>query len=149
MEKKIIPILIPLKKVKCEAGLCNVFGAIRQTTIAVILLACLFLGVTPLFAAEKKGETSTGKKMLIVEGRGWVNLVTFPGEFVCAYKTEKKEHPKVWGVTYFPRVFANTLTRIGSGVNDVLVGPWYVLATKDATPLTRRLDLPDYVWNKE
>ena len=138
MEKKIVPTPI------------SFLGNKRKTIVAVLLLGSFLLsGTMPLFAAGKKEEKSTGKKMLIVEGRGWTNLATFPGEFGRAYQTEKKDHPKAWGITYLPRVYANSLTRIGSGLNDILVGPWYVLATKDTTPLTRRLDLPDYVWNKE
>jgi len=40
------------------------------------------------------------------------------------------------------------MVRAFSSVNDFIVLPWYV-AWSDATPLTKRFDLPDYVWQKE
>jgi hypothetical protein len=46
-------------------------------------------------------------------------------------------------------VLMNIVTRFVSGVNDVFILPWYAWAAHDTTPLTRRFDLPNYVWQKE
>ena len=132
MEKKIVPTLINFKKFE----------------IGAILIVFLFLGAGPLLAAETVKKESALKQVTSVEKRGIVNFATTPAEFAYTFKTEKKEHPKAWPLTYVPRVFANMAIRVGSSVNDFIVLPWYV-AWSDATPLTRHFELPDYVWQKE
>ena len=89
------------------------------------------------------------KKIASLEGRGAMNFLTSPGEFASAFNSEKKDHPKAWPVTYAPRFFTNAAIRVGSSVNDILVLPWFAAAGGDTTPLTRRFELPDYVWEKE
>jgi hypothetical protein len=132
MEKKIVPTLTGFKKVE----------------IGAILLFLLLFGAGPLFATEMVKKESVLKQIGSIEKRGFVNLLTWPAELVYAFKGEKKDHPKAWPLTYVPRFFMNTVTRISSSVNDIFVLPWYV-AWSDATPLTRRFELPDYVWEKE
>ena len=120
-----------------------------EKKIAWILLGLLFLGTTSLYAGEPSKTKAALDKIASIEKRGIVNLFTWPGEAVNAFTTEKKDHPRAWPATYLPRFLANFLTRLGSGVYDILVLPWYAAATNDTTPLTRRFDLPDYVWEKE
>jgi len=120
-----------------------------EKKIAVLfLVGILFLGTSPLFAAENAKKESTLRRVVSIEKRGVANLLTAPAELAYAFKPEKKSHPKAWPLTYIPRFFANTVIRVGSGVNDILVLPWYAAASGD-TPLTRHFDLPDYVWEKE
>ena len=119
-----------------------------EKKIALILAGLLFLGVGPLFAAGTVKKENALKQIASIERRGFVSFFTSPGELVYALKAEKKSHPKAWPLTYVPRVFTHTAIRWGSSVNDIFVLPWYAV-TSDATPLTRRFDLPDYVWDKE
>ena len=112
------------------------------------LVGLLLLGANALLATETVKKESALKQVTSVEKRGIVNFATTPAEFVYTLKTEKKEHPKAWPLTYVPRVFGNMAVRVGSSVNDLIVLPWYV-AWGDATPLTRHFELPDYVWQKE
>ena len=120
-----------------------------EKKVALVLLGLLFLGVSSLFAAEPLEKEDALKEIAFIEARGVVNFLTFPSELVYAFKTEKKDHPKAWPLTYVPRFFTNAMTRIGSSVNDIAVLPWYVMAVKDDAPLTRRFDMPDYAWQKE
>lgn len=119
-----------------------------EKKIALALAGLLFLGAGTLFAAESVKKESVFKQIASIEGRGFVNLVTSPAELVYACKAEIKEHPKAWPLTYVPRFFMKLAIRFTSSVNDFIVLPWYV-AWSEPTPLTRRFDLPDYVWQKE
>jgi hypothetical protein len=119
-----------------------------EKKITLLLIGFLFFGTGVLFAAETVKKESAVKQIASVEGRGALNFVTTPAEFVYAFKTEKKDHPKAWPLTYVPRAFANMATRVGSSVYDIAVLPWFVRRS-DETPLTRHLDLPDYAWQKE
>jgi hypothetical protein len=148
MEKKIVPIPINRSEAEIGAILVSHSGNKGKTRIAWILIALLFLGVSPLFAAETVKKESLLKQIGSIEKRGLVNLVTSPGEAVNAFKVEKKDHPKAWPATYVPRFLMNTVVRVASSVNDFIVLPCYV-AWSDSTPLTRHFDLPDYVWEKE
>ena len=170
MEKKIVPtpshrneaVLIPVNfnGVEIGASLINLFGNKRKTRMALILAGLLFLAGSSLFAEEavkaeetvKTGETikkeNVFKQIASIQGRGAMNFLTAPGEFSAAFQTEKKAHPKAWLLTYPPRFFSNMAVRVGSSVNDILVLPWFVRWSED-TPLTKRFELPDYVWEKE
>ena len=117
--------------------------------IAWIFLGFLFLGTSSLFAEETVEKQNALEQIGSIEKRGFVNFATALGEFAYAVQGEKKDHPKVWPATYIPRVFMNLAIRAFSGVNDFIVLPWYAAAAKDDTPLTRRFELPDYVWQKE
>ncbi len=119
-----------------------------EKKITWILIGFLFLGTSPLFAAETVKKECPLKQVASIEKRGVVNFVTTPAELVYTLIAEKKDHPKAWPITYVPRFFMNAVVRVGSSVHDILVLPWYVAAS-DATPLTRRFELPDYVWEKE
>ena len=120
-----------------------------RIAVAFILIGLLCFGASPLFAAaEVAKKRSTFQKILSVETRGVVNFLSSPGELFYAFKQEKTDHPKAWPATYIPRFFTKVATRVGSSVNDILVLPWRV-TVGDSTPLTRRFDLPDYVWQKE
>ena len=119
-----------------------------EKKITLILVGFLFLGTCSLFAAETVKKENAFKRIVSVEKRGVVNFLTAPAELVYALKSEKKNHPKAWPVTYVPRFFVNIVTRAGSSVNDLIILPWYV-TWGDATPLTRHFELPDYVWQKE
>lgn len=117
--------------------------------MTLILLGFLFLGISASFAAEAAKGESALKEIASIEKRGLVNFATTPAEFVYTLKTEKKDHPKAWPLTYVPRVFTNMATRVGSSAYDIAVLPWFAREAKDETPLTRRFDLPDYAWEKE
>ncbi|MFH1208502.1 MAG: hypothetical protein V1673_02945 [Candidatus Omnitrophota bacterium] len=119
-----------------------------EKKITLILIGLLFLAACPLFATEAVKKECVFKKIGSLEKRGAVNFLTSPAELVYTFKGEKKDHPKAWPVTYIPRFFTNAAIRVGSSVNDILVLPWCA-AAGDTTPLTRRFELPDYVWEKE
>jgi hypothetical protein len=120
-----------------------------EKKVSWILIGILFLGTAPLFAAETAKKECPLKKIGFLEKRGVVNFATSPAELVYTLKGEKKAHPKAWPLTYAPRFFTNAAIRVGSSVNDILVLPWCAVAAGDTTPLTRRFELPDYVWEKE
>ena len=149
MEKKVVPTLVNFKKFEIGAILVSLFGNERKTRIAAVFLGLLLLGASSLFAEESLKKGTALKEIGYIEGRGFVNLTTCLSEFVFAFKSEKKQHPKAWPLTYGPRVFANVVTRFGSTVHDNFILPWYVMQAKDDTPLTRRFGLPDYAWQKE
>jgi hypothetical protein len=119
-----------------------------EKKIVGILLGLVCLGAGPLFAEETVQGKSGFQKIMAVEKRGAVNFLSSPAELFYAFQQEKKDHPKAWPLTYLPAFFTKAAVRVGSSVNDILVIPWYV-TTGDDTPLTRRFDLPDYVWQKE
>lgn len=149
MEKKIVPALINFKSSGIGATFTSHFKNKRKTRIAWVFLIFLSLGIPSILAEEPVIKENYGKQWLSLEKRGFVNMVTSFGEFGNAYTLEKKEHSKIWPVTYFPRLLMNFTTRLSSGVNDAFVLPWYAWASHDTTPLTRRFDFPDYVWQKE
>ena len=119
-----------------------------EKKVTLILAGLLFLGAAVVFAAEPVKKECALKRISSIEKRGVMNLLTSPCEVVATFKTEKKNHPKAWPYTYIPRIVANTAIRWSSSANDIFILPWYA-ATGDATPLTRRFDLPDYAWEKE
>jgi hypothetical protein len=119
-----------------------------KKTVCLTLL-CFMLGTAFLFAAETSEEPGKFKQILKCEGRGIVNAATFPFELLWTPVSEHRDHPRAWPLTYFPRVFANFLTRAGSAFHDVAVNPVYVIFAGDSTPLTRRMDMPDYFWQKQ
>ena len=119
-----------------------------EKKVTLMLIGLFLLGAGSVFAAETVKKESNLKQIASLEKRGVVNFATAPAEFVYAFKSEKKAHPKAWPVTYIPRLFTNIAIRVGSSVNDLIVLPWYV-KWSNSTPLTRQFDLPDYVWQKE
>jgi hypothetical protein len=148
MEKKIVPTLVNFRESEIGAILVNHFGNKRKTRIAPILVGLLILGASPLFAAETVKKENTFKQVVSIEKRGAVNFFTSPGELAYSFIAEKKDHPKAWPATYIPRLFSNMAVRVGSSVHDIAVLPWYAAKNGDI-PLTRRFELPDYVWEKE
>lgn len=114
-----------------------------------ILLGVFFLGTPALFAEEPAEKTSMGSQIGALEKRGFLNLATCPAEFVTTFAKEKKDHPKAWPATYLPQSIMNFGVRLTSGVNDIAVYPWKALAKGETIPVTRRFDLPDYLWQKE
>ncbi len=136
MEKKIVSTFV------------NPLGNKKKTKMALILAGLLLLGGFPVFAAETVKKENALKQIASIEKRGFVNILTTPAELVYALKTEKKDHPKAWPLTYVPRFFTNTVIRCGSSLSDIFLLPWYA-TWSEATPLTRHFDLPDYVWEKE
>jgi len=150
MEKKIMPMLSVSNKPERGTILDNSFEGKGRLRIAWMLPAIFFLGVTILFAAPGEPRKKVGfKGAMGAEMRGWTNGITALGEIARTLPGEKKDHPKAWPVTYMAKAFANTMTRAGSGVTDILIMPWTVAAGGDPTPITRRFDLPDYVWQKD
>lgn len=113
------------------------------------MLGFLLLGVTVLFAAEPAKKENVLKQVASIEGRGFLNLLTSPGEVVYAFKSEKEMHPKAWPATYIPKLVAKFVTRFASSTYDIFLLPWYASAIHDTTPMTRRFDMPDYVWQKD
>ncbi len=120
-----------------------------EKKVILVVSGLLLLGSAALFAGEPVKKDNIFKQTLAIEKRGFVNLVTCPGEVVYTFKSEKKAYPKVWPATYLPRLLMNSATRIGSSVYDIFLLPWYAPAMNDPTPLTRHFDMPDYVWKKE
>ncbi|MFH0985814.1 MAG: hypothetical protein V1882_09825 [Candidatus Omnitrophota bacterium] len=149
MEKKIVPTLIHFIKYEIGAILASHFRNERRARIILILIGLLCFGTSPLFAAaEGAKKQTTFQQIVFVQKRGVINFASSPAELFYAFKKEKADHPKAWPLTYIPSFFTKMMIRIGSSVNDLIVLPWYV-AVSDDTPLTRRFELPDYVWQKE
>jgi len=121
----------------------------KKTVFFVTVFLCVFvLGTNVLCAAETVKEPNFFKRIWDVQSRGVVNIATCWGEMIRAFGLEKADHPKAWPLTYFPYAFGNSLLRLGSGINDAAILPFYVNATKDSTPITERMDLPEYFWKK-
>ncbi len=148
MEKKIVPISVNRSKAEIGAVPASSFGNKGKAKIAWILAGFLFLGTCPLFSAETVKKENAWEQIASIEKRGVLNFATTPAEFGYTFQSEKKAHPKAWPLTYVPRAFTNMAIRVGSSVNDLIVLPLYV-KWSESTPLTRRFDLPDYVWEKE
>jgi hypothetical protein len=120
-----------------------------EKKVIPIIIGLLLLGTTALFAGESVKKENALKQIASVEARGFVNLVTTPGEIVYAFKSEKKSHPRAWPATCVPRIFTNSVIRLVSSVYDVFLLPWCASAINDTTPVTRHFDMPDYVWQKD
>ncbi len=120
----------------------------KTAFLVLVFLVTFILGTGVLHAADAVQKTNAFKRILDVQGRGVVNILTCPGEMINAFHSQKKDHPKAWPATYFFSAFGNTLLRLGSGINDAAVLPFYVNAVNDATPMTQRFDMTEYYWQK-
>lgn len=121
----------------------------KTAFLVLVFLAGFILGTGVLSAAEAAKEPNAFRRILDVQGRGIINIFTCLGETVRVFPIEKKDHPKAWPATYVFYAFGDTLLRLGSGINDVVILPFYVNAVKDSTPITERFDLPEYYWKKD
>ncbi len=122
----------------------------KKASISIFAFLVLWAAASPSVGAAEAGKNQSAlTQILAVEGRGAVNIITSPCEFVRTVGPERKLHPKVWPLSYVPRAFMNTTVRLVSGVNDMLVLPWYMIQTNDSLPMTSHFDLPKYCWQKE
>ncbi|MBU9888262.1 MAG: hypothetical protein KTQ49_00140 [Candidatus Omnitrophica bacterium] len=107
------------------------------------------LGAGALGAAETAVKPNAVKQILDVQKRGFINIVTCLGETARVVPIAKEEHPKAWLAAYPFYAFGNTFLRLGSGINDLAILPFYVNVVQDPTPITTRMDLPEYFWSRE
>ena len=117
-----------------------------------ILLAVVFIFLMNLpsqaFAAVYKPNMAPLKKLGNVMGRGALNVLASPWEFVRTSQEEKDFHPRAWPLTALPMSFHHMLVRIGSGVADILCYSWVAPFNEIMTPLTQHFSLPEYPWQK-
>ncbi|MBI3306610.1 MAG: hypothetical protein HYZ84_02220 [Candidatus Omnitrophica bacterium] len=111
-----------------------------------VLVAFLLLVSLPAGLAGVDGHTDqgVGAREGMVIGRGLGNIMTLPFEIVSTLKSENEMHPKVWPITFIPRVVTNIIVRAVSAVNDIVFYPWIVPFTDDISPMTESFGLPDY-----
>lgn len=115
---------------------------------ALIFLFSFFISSNAVFA-EVTPNLSTGKKILTVEGRGWVNLVTSPLELLTSSLREFKKRKYLGVITFAPQTATNFFYRVTSFVNDILLYPCVVPFTDNITPWTEYIGIPEYPWQME
>lgn len=120
----------------------------------VLILSLLLLGTLPVSlgaATDADGRTAKGPlgRIGIVEGRGFLNLLGSPAELCSTARREADSHPRLWPLTYWPRLVGNLVLRITSGIADIAFYPWVVPFTDDISPWTESYGLPEYPWQKE
>lgn len=116
----------------------------------VFFFAFLFIvTVSPLRAEDARSGKGVFRRLLEVEGRGFVNVLALPAEIPGAFLREKEMHRKIWPVTLAPRLINNLIVRSASAANDIFFYHWTVPFTEDRTPMTAHFDLPEYPWQRE
>lgn len=122
------------------------FASLRMT----VLVLFSFLVASPLHAAYEayhpKYEKDNSFEIL---GRGVLNGAALPLESVSTLRREAKAHSRLWPVTYVPRLFHNTFTRVSSFVIDLSILPLIAPFADDTSPRTEGMGLPKYPWNVE
>lgn len=118
------------------------------------MLKKIFLSLFVLLLLSSQGhayesghsEKNYFKRVFFTEMRGVANILASPVELVRTPLAEGKYHKYLWPITSFPRSFTNVMARITSGVYDVAFSPVFYLFSKDTTPITHPMGLPDYPW---
>jgi hypothetical protein len=121
---------------------------------ALSLLSLFFLltAAAPVQVTQEGRSTKNGfQRSTYVFGRGVVNALASPAEIWRTYKVERLWHPKLWPVTYLPRlILHNYWMRIASAGYDIAIFPLFVVPfTNDIRPMSRYFDIPDYPWQLE
>ena len=117
----------------------------------IIILVVFVVGIVPYADASSYGRTDHGplERPVVVIFRGVMNAVGLPLEVIRTMIIEKENHPRLWLITFFPRLMTNALARAASAVNDVLIFPWVAPFTDDISPLTESMGLSEYPWQIE
>lgn len=117
------------------------------------LVILLLLICSPLYALNLDEDGRTTKPPLarpfMVIWRGVVNLLALPMEIPLTLAREGDMHPKIWPITYVPRLLTNVITRTFSAANDLFFFPWATPFTDDLSPWTEPMGLPMYPWQYE
>lgn len=121
----------------------------KATFLVCGFFAMFILEAGVLAAVETTVKPNPFKQILDVQKRGVINIFTCLGETARVVPIAKEEHPKAWVAAYPFYALGNTLLRFGSGLNDLVILPFYVNAVQDPTPITQRMDLPQYYWTQE
>ena len=113
-----------------------------------LVIATLFSLDAPA-AEDKELEHGPLARPFVVIGRGFGNFAGLPFEILGTAVREHDIHPKLWPVTYLPRLATNVLIRVASVVNDIFFLPWIASRADDLSPWTEPMGLPDYPWQRE
>ena len=113
----------------------------------ILLGIFIFLGAMPLRASvDGRTEHNGFVREGMVLGRGIVNLGGAPLEVPMTLAREIRLHHWLWPTTYLGRFSTNLVTRLTSGINDIVCMPWIVPFTNDISPITEGMELPNYPW---
>lgn len=115
----------------------------RKLSILLLLLTI----TTPVFAYDT-GHSEEGvlKRIAMIEGRGFLNVLGLPAEFIRTPVEEARMHSRLWPVTMFPRIITNVFTRAVSAAYDIGLAPVVQPFTDNISPLTDVMGLPVYPW---
>ncbi len=120
----------------------------KQVFGLMLMMTLLLSGPGSACAAMKEENPGTLKKIVRVQSRGLINVVSILLEPVTVFVTERRLHPKAWPVTYPFRFMTYGLYRLSSGANDFFLLPFAAPFTDDVRPLTAHMGLPDYSWQE-
>ena len=117
-----------------------------------VLLSLFFILVlsTPQVFADKdevpkRGEAKNSQRVGTVMGRGFKNLALAPFELFRTPLIEMKEHPRIWPITFVPRVFKNVSTRGFSAIYDIFFYPLAMPFLDETPSYTEKMGLdPDF-----
>ena len=112
----------------------------------------LFLATTlttPVYATVERSEHGPLARVGIVIGRGLANLAGSPLELPRSIVKEVKMHPRLWPITFIPRVLSNIFIRGTSAANDIAFFPWVAPFTDDIASWAEQMGLPEYPWQWE
>ncbi len=116
----------------------------------ILAILFLFLASSSLYASLD-GRTDKGPmaRVGMVMGRGLLNVVGLPTEFVFTPANELSIHPKAWPLTVIPKTVTAVIFRVTSAFNDIFFFPWTAPFTDDLSPWTEPMGLPEYPWGRE
>ena len=113
----------------------------------------LFLLVAAQSAWALSTDGRTDKKPMARVGyvmmRGLGGAAGLPFEISGTLAREYRMHPRLWPITWVPRLVNNLLIRTASIVNDIVVYPFVAPFTNDLSPFTEAFDLPEFPWQSE
>lgn len=118
--------------------------------LVLILTFALFVLAASLHAAEDSEMRHRPlARPFVVMGRGFGNILGLPFEILRTAAAEHEVHPKLWPVTYIPRLATHAIIRVASSVNDIVLLPWVAPFADDLTSWSESMGLPDYPWQRE
>ena len=115
------------------------------------ILFFLLLLAQPVWALSADGRTDMKPmaRMGYVMMRGLGGAAGLPFEISGTFVREHRMHPRLWPVTFVPRLLNNLFIRTASIVNDVVIFPFVAPFTNDLSPFTEAFDLPEFPWQSE
>ncbi|HLD50085.1 MAG TPA: hypothetical protein VJC08_02690 [bacterium] len=117
----------------------------------VLIFSFLLLVARPAWALSTDGRTDRKPMARVgyVMMRGVGGAVGLPFEISGTFAREYRAHPRLWPITWVPRLINNLVIRTASSATDMAVFPFAAPFTNDLSPSTEVFDLPEYPWQRE